>query len=73
MTMKMLPISIILEPDREIEMEIRASTARNAVALAMAKVVMSDGELLHVIHVGRPSPTIQEPAITAQASGHIGA
>jgi hypothetical protein len=65
--MRIWPISIILEPDREIEMEIRASTGRNAVALALAKLVMNDGELLHVIHVGRPSPLIQEPTITASA------
>jgi hypothetical protein len=63
--MRIWPISIILEPDREIEMEIRASTSRNAVALALAKMVMKDGELLHVIHVGRPSPFIQEPSIKA--------
>ena len=66
--MRLWPISIILEPDREIEMEIIASTGRNAVALALAKIVTNDGELLHVIHVGRPSPMIQEPTIKAGAA-----
>lgn len=50
-------IDIGLEPSgRDVEMEIEASDGREAVKLAMDRLEMRPGELLHTIftHVSRP-------------------